>query len=509
MKKIAIAAIILAVALLLTAVVLMLAPRTGKPTGTSGTSQGTTETTQGAVTPEMPEPTDESYFDFEYVSTKLANGEYDEYYKISPKSVENLPEVLIIPPEYKGVEVVFLQAESFAGAKIKKLFLPGSLRNINKKAFYDCTELEEVYFYSEYSEKGTVIIGNNAFEGCTSLRTLQFYGDIGVSVEEDAFNGCISLESTNVIELSEKIDAGAFENCISLKQANLSASAGMISISAFRGCKDITVTLAEGNEYIEAKGNALVSKRDSSLIWLKSIEDIPTDGSVTYIESFYFLEDFGITEYTIPDFIKVIGEGAFEDCKSLREITISAELKIPNNAFSGLENLERVVFKTNMINIAYNAFENCTGLREIIWAEGATMVRSFNDCTALTEVIIPDGVTVVRNAFNNCTSVANITVPGSTTNIRYSFDGCTSLSEIIVPQGVEVIEGSFNYCTKLQKVTLPKSLSHIEFAFAECPYLRDIYYEGTVEEWKAIIKDNFEGQLTVHCTDGDVKMFIE
>ena len=46
---------------------------------------------------------------------------------------------------------------------------------------------------------------------------------------------------------------------------------------------------------------------------------------------------------------------------------------------------------------------------------------------------------------------------------------------------------SFSGCVKLKRITIPKSITRIEEnAFRGCDSLEDVYYEGTLEEWRKI-----------------------
>ena len=55
--------------------------------------------------------------------------------------------------------------------------------------------------------------------------------------------------------------------------------------------------------------------------------------------------------------------------------------------------------------------------------------------------------------------------------------------------GLISIEDQAFYGSKLTKITLPDTLERIESsAFAYCDNLRDIWYEGTVDDWKGIQK---------------------
>lgn len=93
----------------------------------------------------------------------------------------------------------------------------------------------------------------------------------------------------------------------------------------------------------------------------------------------------------------------------------------------------------------------------------------------------------------------------------------TDLTQAIVEEGItSVARGTFNTCTRLEKVTLPESLERIERnSFSQCgvkeiyigsnvnyiyytafygaPYLKDVYFNGTKEEWKEL---GFDGAFS-------------
>ena len=111
------------------------------------------------------------------------------------------------------------------------------------------------------------------------------------------------------------------------------------------------------------------------------------------------------------------------------------------------------------------------------------------------------------HVFNSCTELTEVNFSGRVGNLFETFNDCASLTEVTVPEGTERVTSSFNNCKSLTKITLPKSIKNINNSFAGSPYLCDIYYAGTMEEWERVHTFNLLGQLTVHCTDGDVKLF--
>ena len=540
--------------------------------GANGTQDtiGTTE----VVSPETPGVTDESYFNFTAKTMQNDNKETVTYYTVSAKSVENLPEILVIPSEYNGCEVRDIDTEGFAGAKVKKVYIPENIKIIMPNSFQGCTELEEVIVTGgNYA----LAIRENAFSECTKLKNVSIYNSEGIFIGVDAFKNCMSFTEFNLENsFILMIDEGAFENCTSMKSVYVDEKVTDIAQGAFRKCHNLTITVDAENDRFISTGACLIDKRNNGLIWFRSIDDIPSDGSVTRIDDFTFLEDFGVTKYVMPDFITSIGDAkrsvvGFQNCKSLEEIVFSKNLEeIPTEACKGLEKLKRVDLG-GAVRIGSGAFDGCTSLTNIIWSDKIEEVSSFNDCPMLTEIVIPDGVKRISGAFNRCENLTRVTISGgaewimgsfedcpklkntvipegvttinhsfnrcnsftavsvpSTVNdlqssfcdcillknvelknaggIASSFKNCTEITEVVLPSGIIAVSESFTNCTNIRKVTMPISLEHADHSFTDCPFLMDIYYEGTVEEWKKMYMINIEGTTIVHCKDGDVRL---
>ena len=110
---------------------------------------------------------------------------------------------------------------------------------------------------------------------------------------------------------------------------------------------------------------------------------------------------------------------------------------------------------------------------------------AFYGCQNMTEVSIAETVTRIGNgAFSACSGLASLTIPEGVTSIGYS---------------------ALESCHGLQSISLPQSLSVIEEdLLCSCTGLTDVYYGGTMEEWKKLgaIYDAYK--VAVHCTDGDL-----
>lgn len=62
------------------------------------------------------------------------------------------------------------------------------------------------------------------------------------------------------------------------------------------------------------------------------------------------------------------------------------------------------------------------------------------------------------------------------------------VTDIILHSGIKNIpQGAFAGCSALKRITIPKKVKSIrEGTFAGCDSLEDVYYEGTMKEWKKV-----------------------
>ena len=84
------------------------------------------------------------------------------------------------------------------------------------------------------------------------------------------------------------------------------------------------------------------------------------------------------------------------------------------------------------------------------------------------------------------TALTSVTIPDSVTSIGiWAFAGCTSLTSVTIPDSVTSIGSS---------------------AFEGCDSLTSVTFEGTVEQWEAVVKGNswnYDCPFTeVVCSDG-------
>ena len=82
---------------------------------------------------------------------------------------------------------------------------------------------------------GTTIIGDLAFEGCTSLKSITIPDSV-TNIGIAAFEGCTSLKSITIPDSVTNIGMAAFEGCTSLESITIPDSVTSIGKRVFKGC---------------------------------------------------------------------------------------------------------------------------------------------------------------------------------------------------------------------------------------------------------------------------------
>ena len=88
-----------------------------------------------------------------------------------------------------------------------------------------------------------------------------------------------------------------------------------------------------------------------------------------------------------------------------------------------------------------------------------------------------------------------------------------TITSVIIPDTVTSIgDSAFASCSSLTSVVIPDSVTSIGYkAFSYCTILTSINYDGTVEEWNAISKDEYWNNgvpaTEVVCSDGTVSKY--
>lgn len=239
-------------------------------------------------------------------------------------------------------------------ASITFVALNSTFTSISTYAFYGCTAL------TSFSVPDSVTsIGYGAFQGCTSLRTVTFGTGIRI-INAYAFNGCSALTSLNIPNGVTALGNYAFQNCTSLNSLTIGSGVTSIPAGAFMGCS-------------------------------------------------------GLTSLTIPDTVATLNRNAFRDCSGITSLTMPGNVAIYQDVFTGCTKVQTITLtkgsdkKVGSSNHSpwFKTNANCT----VTLVDGITLIDSlaFRYADKLTAVTIPDSmIHVYGNAFDGCTGLKNV-----------------------------------------------------------------------------------------------------
>ena len=160
---------------------------------------------------------------------------------------------------------------------------------------------------------------------------------------------------------------------------------------------------------------------------------------VTEIQFTAFTDCGDITNVSMPDTLKVIGEKAFMNCTKLREVVIP----------DAVEHIQK------------STFTKCKSLKNVKLPKRLKLIDNyaFNDCDLQGELVIPEGVIIIGDqTFSLNTNLTSLKLNSNLTQIKnLAFYGCSSLTgELVIPETVKYI-GLFAFVdTNLDKIYVPK-----------------------------------------------------
>ena len=218
--------------------------------------------------------------------------------------------------------------------------------------------------------EGVTSIGWDAFDGCTSLTSVTIPDSV-TSIGRSAFYDCRSLTSVTIPDSVTSIGGSAFYDCRSLTSVTIPDSVTSIGDGAFASCTSLTgIWVAEGNnDYSSDASGVLFNKDKITLVQCPgTFREYTIPDSVTSIGNGAFLGCRSLTSVTIPDSVTSIGESAFYDCSSLTDVYYAgseAQWKAISISSTGNDGLLTA-------NIHYNYVSHTHSYKDVVTAPTCT-----------------------------------------------------------------------------------------------------------------------------------------
>ena len=406
--------------------------------------------------------------------------------------------------------------------EITEVRLPDSLRTIGNSAFEDCTSLKKVTVPS-----GVTFIGGNAFAGTAFLADQKdglvmlgrvayaYCGDKNVeeceipagtvSISDEAFLFCASLEKVMIPDGVTSIGTNAFLGCVALEYVEIPDSVTEIGERAFgyycgNGSSgtylSMSVTLA-GHEGSAAQAYAENGAGQAEFLSLDTLSGTCGDGLAWNVNP-------GTGELSIT------GSGEMKDYSSygsglspffayrklITSVTVAEGVtSLGNEAFYGLGNVKTTVLPHSLTSIGDYAFENCVALETLTLQEKVSRIG--------------------RDILRGCRSIQSVSVAEE--NETYSAeDGILydkQKTELLavpdsLPQEILRIPGTVKRISEyaarenrhLKGIYVPESVSYIgNYAFDGCLSLKSLVFSGAAPEIIYQRSLNTEG-IAIYCS---------
>ena len=256
----------------------------------------------------------------------------------------------------------------------------------------------------------------------------------------------------------------------------------------------------------------------------EKIVDLTIPVGVTSIGSYVFNNCYSLKSISISSSVTSIGVKAFADCAFLDTVAFSQRLKIISaSAFSGCSNLSSLRLPDSVEKIEANkaAFCRMDALDNIVipdrvtelptimdthevsiplydyidhgWKSKDSPPASYYEERQMYQDKITDTIHTPYGVFQHMKSLKSIAVPGSVEIIDVCcFANCDLLESVKLQEGTKKIRDyAFAECPKLREVILPHSLEVIErYAFKKCIMLKTVYLSPSI---RLIEEGAFEG----------------
>lgn len=415
---------------------------------------------------------------------------------------------ICIPISLKTVNTGTIENVSygpFAGGKLESISFEELLTIVPDKLCLNTQSLKNIDFQSV--NQSLDIIGKQAFEGCTSVETLDIPSIS--TVDEAAFKGCSALLSVKIA--AKTVNTKAFANCEKLSDLQLEEGITTIQGMAFADTPLATVTIPNSLKTVGITSENQIEKGPFANTQIVSVhgkgEESAETGAIilpntTELPDKLFAGCASITDVTIPATLQKIGTDTFKGCgvKNLQFEVQKAEdgtangiQTIGQRAFANCDALEKVVLPETVTELKQEAFSNDDSLNEVDmslvkelelskWGTGV-----FKADTALEKVTLPKSAKITavpESTFAECSALATCDIPGNITEIRTKAFEKAGLTKLYLPNQItKVGQSAFANCDKLTDLHISNNMSKIETGtFEGCTALQEVEIPVKIKE---------------------------
>ena len=279
---------------------------------------------------------------------------------------------LTIPKEINRIPVTALadQVPVFGNTTtVKTVTIEENITKVGACAFIYNTSIEEITIRANDLQ-----IGMGAFADCSSLKRIDISADAIILVPdtETGLNlGNAATESGALFEGCESLETVIFSGDITQTVPGVpwfDAQCVQLKTATFKNGKITAPFLCAG---------------------LPSLEIVNFDNAIISVGEYAFASCVSLKEIIIPDGSD-IGEYAFADCNSLVSVTIGEQVSIAAHAFDSCESLQSVSIGNQTVLGDYS-FYDCQNLKHVYFLDDAVSIGdyAFANCVRLVDLQYP------------------------------------------------------------------------------------------------------------------------
>lgn len=335
-----------------------------------------------------------------------------------------------------------LGASSFGANKITKVVIPTTITKISNETFSENLELSDVVFHN-----GITVIGDRAFKNCkisgSPLNDLPNLKKLGDSCFENNYITSVTLPAS-----IEKIGSYVFADneitsadLTNLANATVDVEYGQWAHGVPRGLFANQSSNSNGRKQknkltsITLPNNIDTIGRDA--FSGNSISQLEIPANITKIMTGAFEDNKTLADVTFHDNITEIGNSAFKNCSIYKEsfelpkkLTTLGEGAFRNNK------INKVTFPDDIVKIGAWAFAG-NPVTEVVWGkfDKVDSVAEYRYTTYKTGKVIPEGL-FAGHKINNITLPPNITAIGGE---AFQSQNYSLTEDLRIPENVEII----------------------------------------------------------------------
>lgn len=353
---------------------------------------------------------------------------------------------------------------------LKHAAIPEGVTTIDEAAFYYCEKLREIVLPSTLRS-----VGSYAFENCSSVTKLTIPRNLN-SIGSSSFSDLYSLRSLIFEDGCTTVPKYFLGDAKAIANVELPSSMTSIPAGAFSQVANVNYTGSlEGAPWGAQTLNGCI---ENGLVF--------SDDTKTKVIGYYG----DATTVIIPDGVTSIN-GAFNNCRYLKEITIPDSVKnIGYQSFYNCVNLKTInlpdmdyiqsLALTRVANVVYNSESYKSAIDSLCINGYVENGFVFSDETKTElcgyfgdekNVVIPEGViTIKANAFYEHDNIESVVIPASVTTIGdRAFNFCGYLNSVEILGEVTVGDYAFYKCYSLDTINMSAVKSAGDYAFYDVP----------------------------------------